>query len=1418
FLTNSSGIYFGRSASINVGALTATTHNISNADFMAGNLNFTRNGATGKVENEGSLTAELGGYIALLAPEVRNNGIVIAQGGTVALAAGEAFELQFDGARLVNIRVESATIAAFVENGNAVEAPGGLIILSAQAANSLQGGVVKNSGTLEANTLSDRNGVIRLESSDLTESSGIISASGRNTGEHGGNVSLLGNKVGLLGTASIDASGDAGGGTVLVGGNWQGQGPERNAEYSYVSPTSSIDASGLGNGDGGKVVIWADEATRYYGNIKANGGVLGGNGGQVEVSGKGFLDFNGTVSTLAPLGLNGLLLLDPKNIEIAIVSPDGAVSRTAASDFNPYTVNPAETSWITPTQLVTLLDTSSVNMFAANDITVTNAVDASANTGVFSLGLIAGRNVNINADLTLRGAFSATANQSWPDTTNREANGDSYGFLMANTATIRTDSGSTATASGRNINISVQSHGANTSAKATIGTLIAGGNGVISIQADAPTFNGGADSIQVQGTTGRVVLHPTTNTKNYVIGTGGTPGTDYILDPTLFSSVIKDGFSYIELGLNGNTFSQQLSINSPLVIKDSLRLYMRGTGAGVTLNEALSSSSTDTKLEVWAGSSGHVGTFTQTTNGSISGLSTVTVNADSMVLNGGAGSIQGSNTLTLTQTNFNRTAELGRPDGALETDLFALSASELATIGSGFSQVVLAAGGAGVTVYGDRNFADTTMIGRYASTDSLVLDSTARITMAANKNLTLRGSGLLQQMNGATITASGTGNIIIYANEIDLQGAANSINGAGTLTLTPASAARAIQMGGTDDTTKFSLTSSELATLGSGFSGMTFGSSSLTGGLTIAGPITLNNSTTFSQATTGSFTVNATPTVTGSITFTNTTAALALNASVSATAGFTRTTGTTIVGADNLTVSAGTGMATFGNTVTHGAYNFTVTADDLALSANWIGTGARILQPTTTNRTIGLAGGAGSFALSAAELGYLRNDSPTSVTIGRADGTGTITGHATTAITFDDPLTLRGGDMILTNASNDFSGTLSIVSNGAGNVNIRDTNALALGTANLGTGTFTLTAAGAITQTGAITQSAGAGAVSITAGANDITLNNTGNNFTGSVSVVTGRNISLLDSDTLSLAAITSTGTIDIATTSGNLTVAGNITTTDSSATALTLNAGKSAAAGTAAGGDIIISGTPTLTVGAGGTARLFSGSSAGSTGLADLITAASGETRDNADETSTLSPALAAGTHAIYRNATGSGSSSSDGGGSTTTTTTTQDPPPPVVVLSPPLPSPTTAPPPLATTTPPPSGGQPGSSVTSGSDGSSQAAAGGPSSGGISVSLVKEPSLQQTGIITVSVPKEMATAGSGFSFPLPAQVSEAAGNNTPIRVTTTAGDPLPGWLSFNAETNAFVASAVPDGAFPMQVVVTIGGTRTTIVISERSE
>ena len=132
----------------------------------------------------------------------------------------------------------------------------------------------------------------------------------------GGTVNVLGDRVALF-DAELDASGAEGGGTVRVGGDFQGQGPFLRAEQTIVSEDSTIAVDALELGDGGQAIVWADSLTRFYGHISARGGTSGGDGGLVEVSGKELLIFTGNVDGSAPLGNSGSLLLDPKNITIS---------------------------------------------------------------------------------------------------------------------------------------------------------------------------------------------------------------------------------------------------------------------------------------------------------------------------------------------------------------------------------------------------------------------------------------------------------------------------------------------------------------------------------------------------------------------------------------------------------------------------------------------------------------------------------------------------------------------------------------------------------------------------------------------------------------------------------------------------------------------------------------------------------------------------------------------------------------------------------------------------------------------------------------------------------------------------------------------------------------------------------------------
>ena len=148
-----------------------------------------------------------------------------------------------------------------------------------------------------------------------------------------------------------------------------------------------------------------------------------------------------------------------------------------------------------------------------------------------------------------------------------------------------------------------------------------------------------------------------------------------------------------------------------------------------------------------------------------------------------------------------------------------------------------------------------------------------------------------------------------------------------------------------------------------------------------------------------------------------------------------------------------------------------------------------------------------------------------------------------------------------------------------------------------------------------------------------------------------------------------------------------------------------------------------------------------------------------------------------------------------------------------------TAAPPPLLMTSGVAAAAASSSSSTSSSSSDAVAGGGSGTSSGVTVDLRGSPSTSSSVMAAVSLPKGMATSGQGFSFELPETVQSLAQQSSqPSVATMPNGAPLPSWLKFDAQKMRFDATAVPDGAFPMQVVINVGQQSVTVVISERTE
>jgi len=436
YLVNPNGVVFSKTAQVDVGGLVATTHNIKDADFIAGKNHFTQDGASGTVANHGTINTANGGVVALIGEQVSNTGTINTPKGTTALAAGKTVDLDFKGDGLVEVKVTEAALNAQITNKGAIQADGGRVVLTAKAANSLIDSVINQEGVIRAQGMTERNGEIILDGGYVSQT-GTLDASGNTGGKidinaraildagktnadgtagNGGSINLKATDA-IIQTAAADthANGTGTGGTVhleatnsvfssgkISATGQQGGTIDVVSNDRVVLAAADVDASGTSQG--GLVRIGGDfhgananlpnaKTTIVNGStkIKADGGkgkvviwsneqtdydgaISANKAGEIEVSSKGLLNYAGR----ADAGVGGSLLLDPKNIVIAAnagVANYSLIDPHAAAN-NQFGAN------------TTVLGTTTGSVFTENgNIAVSSAGDslAAANAGAVYL-------------------------------------------------------------------------------------------------------------------------------------------------------------------------------------------------------------------------------------------------------------------------------------------------------------------------------------------------------------------------------------------------------------------------------------------------------------------------------------------------------------------------------------------------------------------------------------------------------------------------------------------------------------------------------------------------------------------------------------------------------------------------------------------------------------------------------------------------------------------------------------------------------------------------------------------------------------------------------------------------------------------------------------------------------------------------
>ena len=421
YLINPYGVIFGENAHINTAAFVASTFDVLNEDFLNKTEMLFKGDTSASIINYGTLETSIGD-VTLIGRKIENHGNISAKNGEVHLAAGVEVLVKPEECQVL-IKpcqdIEDKEDIGIDNKGN-IEA----IKASLQADGNLYELAINHSGHIDAFGVMEKDGEIFLIAEDGSSTiKGEMTAT--NANDTGGKVSIFAKDIVIEDTSTIDASGKNKGGEILIGGDYQGQTENyTNAQNVVIYPNAKILADAKENGDGGKVIVWAENACQYFGHISTRGGEFSGDGGFVEVSSHGpYYVFKGTADRLAPSGQAGILFLDPVDVAIGDFGGAGssvppvaanypAVGTTTAASLDvvdlqtqlglgPVTINTStggtEDGNISIEASLLMWNTNTLTLQADNNITFASA-QTWTGSGPF--------NASANGDITIKEMFT----------------------------------------------------------------------------------------------------------------------------------------------------------------------------------------------------------------------------------------------------------------------------------------------------------------------------------------------------------------------------------------------------------------------------------------------------------------------------------------------------------------------------------------------------------------------------------------------------------------------------------------------------------------------------------------------------------------------------------------------------------------------------------------------------------------------------------------------------------------------------------------------------------------------------------------------------------------------------------------------------------------------------------------------------